>query len=197
VTTRLTLDEEAALALRVRQGDLIARNQLVTANLGLAKSIARSIRCPEHGRGCDDLEQLAFVALCRAANHYDPAKCPGVRFASYAWAVILNSCRHGCQPRASSVHTEALGVDVQAPAAPAVDLDETPGQLLERTPGLAGMILRARYPQDGTAPKTLREIAEEMGITRQRVHQLEREAIGALRRTLGRQWHPRAYRESA
>lgn len=45
-------------------------------------------------------------------------------------------------------------------------------------------VLVMRYGLDGTPPKALAEIAHMYGISRERVHQLEREAIAQLRRLL-------------
>jgi RNA polymerase primary sigma factor len=41
-------------------------------------------------------------------------------------------------------------------------------------------ILRMRYGFDGTAPLTLREIGEQLGITRERVRQIQNEALDSL-----------------
>ena len=46
-------------------------------------------------------------------------------------------------------------------------------------------ILDARYGLDGHDPRTLREVGEELGLTPQRVAQLEKGALGKLRAALG------------
>jgi RNA polymerase primary sigma factor len=45
-------------------------------------------------------------------------------------------------------------------------------------------VLRLRFGLDGDEPKTLKEIGERLGLTRERVRQIEREALGALRQSL-------------
>lgn len=55
---------------------------------------------------------------------------------------------------------------------------------LDRLPDRHRAVLVLRYGLDGAAPKALAEIAQTYGISRERVHQLEREAIARLRRLL-------------
>jgi RNA polymerase primary sigma factor len=51
------------------------------------------------------------------------------------------------------------------------------GQIDER----AAKILKLRYGLDGEDPMTLKEIGERIGLTRERVRQIEHEALGKLR----------------
>ncbi len=56
---------------------------------------------------------------------------------------------------------------------------ETVRRLLESIDDREASILRMRFGLDGRAPKTLKEIGEEIGLTRERVRQIE---IGALKK---------------
>ena len=52
---------------------------------------------------------------------------------------------------------------------------------IKRLPGLEGRILIRRFGLDGDAPQTLREIAEEHDLSRERIRQLQNQAIEHLR----------------
>jgi RNA polymerase primary sigma factor len=54
-------------------------------------------------------------------------------------------------------------------------------QLLSQIDDRAAKILRLRYGLDGEDPMTLKEIGEEIGLTRERVRQIEHEALKQLR----------------
>ena len=55
------------------------------------------------------------------------------------------------------------------------------GELLHEIDDRAAKILRLRYGLDGEDPMTLKQIGERIGLTRERVRQIEHEAIGKLR----------------
>jgi RNA polymerase primary sigma factor len=46
-------------------------------------------------------------------------------------------------------------------------------------------VLEARYGLEGREPQTLREVGEELGLTPQRVAQIEQRALDKLRAALG------------
>jgi RNA polymerase sigma-B factor len=66
-----------------------AATALVEDHLGLARSLAR--RFLHHGESSDDLEQVAFLALIRAARRFDPDR--GFTFAAFATASILGELK--------------------------------------------------------------------------------------------------------
>jgi RNA polymerase sigma factor (sigma-70 family) len=45
-------------------------------------------------------------------------------------------------------------------------------------------VLRLRYGLSGEDPKTFEEIGDHFGLTRERVRQIEREALAKLRETM-------------
>jgi RNA polymerase primary sigma factor len=55
------------------------------------------------------------------------------------------------------------------------------GELLHQIDEREGRILRLRYGLDGEDPMTLKEIGVRIGLTRERVRQIEHEALRKLR----------------
>ncbi|MGH7179654.1 MAG: sigma-70 family RNA polymerase sigma factor, partial [Tepidisphaeraceae bacterium] len=55
------------------------------------------------------------------------------------------------------------------------------GDLLDRIDEREAKILKLRYGLEGRDPMTLKEIGQEIGLTRERVRQIEHEALAKLR----------------
>ena len=81
----LTAAEEIALAKRIQDGDIEARNELVERNMGLVNNIANS----HPAQHKDDLCQEGALALMNAAKLYDPV-IHRARFSTYALYWIRN-----------------------------------------------------------------------------------------------------------
>ncbi len=96
-------EDEAELALRIREGDEEALNRLVAANLRFVVSVAR--RYAGHGVPLADLVTEGNIGLMRAARRFDETK--GVRFISVCRLVgpaVDPASAHGrLQDRANTV----------------------------------------------------------------------------------------------
>ncbi len=246
-TSLLTADDEQELAGLIAQGDVMARDRMVRANLRLVVNIARGYT--GKGLGLQDLIEEGNLGLLRAVEGFDPSM--GTRFSTYAsyWIkqsikrALINSSKTIRIPaymvellskwrRATARLNEELGrtptneevarvlglpkkklpiirkairisnstpqsdqtdsgwslgemvMDerVKAPDEEMLDHDilrhamELLGDLEERE----ATVLKLRFGLDGDEPKTLKEIGAELGLPRERVRQIETEALRRL-----------------
>ena len=205
----LARDEEHALALRARKGDLSARQKLVQHSLAYVVLFALKQR-----RGSvriDDIVQEGNLGLMRAAEKFDPRA--GTRFLTYAtWWIrayigrYLQAARSTVRPRSGTVAHPDVSLD--SPIGDDEDVhyldrieDEGPGPedsclsaegdrevreaLNEVRKGIGELgweIVHSRLQQD--SPKTLEEIGNRWGISRERVRQVEAKTKQLLYRHL-------------
>lgn len=246
-TDLLSAEEEQALARRIHEGDLEARDHMVRANLRLVVRIARDFQ----GRGLplQDMIQEGNLGLMRAVEGFDPDM--QTRLSTYASFWIKQSIQRAIDNQAVTIRVPGYAIDLvsawrrttaqladklgRAPTkeetagclglnkkqlrtlekalrvyngvspivtkhAPCTaellpaDVEDIPNvkaahsdevshvmQLIDSLDARAAMILKLRYGLNGDAPLTLAEIGQRLGLTRERVRQIERESLLALR----------------
>ena len=246
-TALLTADDEKRLARAIAQGDALARDHMVRANLRLVVNIARGYS--NRGLPLPDLIEEGNLGLLRAVEGFDPTM--GTRFSTYAsyWIkqsikrALINSGKTIRIPaymvellskwrRATARLNDSLGrtptpeevarmlglarkklpiikkaihVHQSAPQTEQVEGGWSLGELIRdenaRCPAdvlldadtlrhvmrrideldtRAATIIRLRFGLGGGEPMTLKEIGAVLGLTRERVRQIESETLASL-----------------
>lgn len=70
------------------------------------------------------------------------------------------------------------------------DMREEVGELLDILDERERKIINSRFGLDGQKPKTLEEVGEKFGVTRERIRQLQNIALHKLRKALGKKERP-------
>jgi RNA polymerase primary sigma factor len=172
---------------------LAIRTQIVRANLRLVVSIAKRQRGPR-----DDLFERVSdgnYVLLRAVERFDYSL--GNKFSTYATWAIRNQFarafrrRNRRHPQSLPGHDEAFeaAVDPRTDDLERSDLQERRqeafARLLGRLDDRERRIIVSRFGIGGAPLRTLKQIGTELGITRERVRQLEARAQDKLRRLAG------------
>ena len=191
---RLTDEEERLLGERIAQGDQQALEKLVTANLGFVVSVARQYQ--DNGLSLDDLVSEGNLALMLAAGKWKPEK--GIRFVQYAVWDIRKAIERAIEQQGNIIHDAPASVGFtnsrvdMAVAKSNRNADESVSFLsadTELTGSLGCLNERERkviilYYGLGTDALTMMEIANEMGLKRERVRQIRKKAERKLRKPL-------------
>jgi RNA polymerase sigma factor (sigma-70 family) len=160
------------------------KNQIVQANLRLVVSVAR-----RHWRPGLDLMELVSdgnIILMRAAESFDTHR--GNRFSTYATLALMKGFARGVS-RTQSL-TTAAGGDVGLENLPersrvsAIDqfaLREDVGAMLGRLSDRERSVLVGHFGLNETAPATYEQIGDRLGLSKQRIRQIEQIALAKLR----------------
>ena len=196
---QLTREEEYDLARKAKKGDGRARETLATANLAFVVAVAKKFA--HRGARLDDLIQEGNVGLMKAIEHFDPKK--NVRFATYAvWWIRAYITRYLKDNRSQVRGGEGERVSMSDFSLDAtmdeegdttfLDRIEEPGpgpqdtflsreqdddvqaalqRVKKRIGDLGWDIVQERLTQD--KPRTLEELGQRWGVSRERVRQVE------------------------
>lgn len=142
----LTADEEVELALRMERGDKTAKSRLIEANLRLVVSIAKRYV----GRGMQflDLIQEGNMGLIKAVEKFDYRK--GFKLSTYATWWIRQAITRAIADQARTIRIP-------------VHMVETINKLIRTSRHLIQELGREPTPE---------EVAEEMGITPDKVREI-------------------------
>ena len=169
---------------------LIIREYIAERNLGLVYSMIN--RFVTWHLDEDDVLSEGMYALTRAVDRFDPSK--GFRFSTYACNVIWKSLKRLGQRvgRYRLLFPVNNDVSLEQPEQmpdPHTELYvERLNHILDQNLGnltdLESKVLTQRFLNDGESRLTLRQIGDAIGLSKERVRQIQNNALGKLREVL-------------
>lgn len=136
--------------------------------------------------------QAGRIGLWRAILNYDPTR--GTAFSTYAWVAIGRHIRRAAAGTAGDSRYQLVpcphGLAEPSSRGLAEDLDESVERalihkalftLLSQLPHRLHQVIVARYGLDGHPPRTLRQLGVELGLSHERIRQLQQDALAWLR----------------
>ena len=171
-----------------RGGGLALKNQIVCRSLCWCVSVVKQA-LPSNQ---DFAERVSdgYLAMIRAVEKFDFSR--GYKFSTYvSWAIMNNLSRDSRKDHRHDLFVTGYGAMLEA--APDHRDDECSCELerqrcREAIRGMLGrlsdrerIIIVSRFGLEGTREKTLNQLGEELGITKERVRQLEIPACDKLR----------------
>jgi RNA polymerase primary sigma factor/RNA polymerase sigma factor len=166
------------------------KNQIVQANLRLVVSIAK-----RHITGTEDFFSLVSdgnMSLIRAAEKFDFSR--GNKFSTYAsWAIMKNFARtipeeykHRDRFRVTpdelfAAHEDTRGGETGQETAQQMREGQVE-KILSRLDEREQQIIISRFGLDHSQePQTLKEVGRDLGVTKERIRQIEARAMNKLR----------------
>jgi RNA polymerase sporulation-specific sigma factor len=194
--------EEEYYLKKFKEGDMLAKSILIERNLRLVAHIVKKYSYP--GKDVDDFISIGTVGLIKAIDSFDSSK--GTRLATYAAKCIENEIlmliRNNKKTKGEVYLQDPIGIDKEGNEISLLDVlssDEdsiieiveskiqvkklyskikTGLQTRERT------VIEMRYGLVDGKPKTQREIAKVLGISRSYVSRIEKRALKKLLKEL-------------
>lgn len=195
----LTPDEEKVYLERFQDGDREARGVLIERNMRLVAHVAKKYQNTDYNM--EDLLSVGTIGLIKAVDTFRLDK--GIRLGTYAAKCVENEIlmllRASKRLSKEVSIYEPIGVDKDGESISLVDviemenreilediiLDQEIKELYDTYESALKEqekeVIRMRYGLFGKEPKTQREIAAKLGISRSYVSRIEKKALGKLR----------------
>lgn len=190
--------EEKYYLNKLKQGDILAKGVLVERNLRLVAHIVKKYSYP--GKDVDDLISIGTVGLIKAIDSFDNSK--GTRLATYAARCIENEIlmliRNNKKSKGEVYLQDPIGIDREGNEISLIDVlssdEDSIVQIVENRIQVKKLyskinsslkerekfIIELRYGLKDGKPKTQREIAKILGISRSYVSRIEKKALKKL-----------------
>ena len=166
------------------------RDQIIQSNVRLVMSVVKKFVTPE--QSFDDLLSEGIFVLMQAVEKFDYSR--GVRFstyayrcvARYAWRCVSNARREATR-RLGDGESWVLEQAEESQSSASNErlwgrLRELAMSLLDHLDRRERLIIRSRYALGShRRVRTFQDLADRLGISKERVRQLEQRALGKLR----------------
>lgn len=194
----LSTEEEKLYLERLSTGDEEARNILIEHNLRLVAHVCKKYNNTNIDQ--DDLISIGSIGLIKGINSYNPEK--SIKLSTYISKCIDNEIlmylRSNKKTNSEVYLEDPIGKDKDdntvrlgevlenndKPIEEEVDLKMKINKLYEKIKKVLKnrerTIIELRFGLNGKEPKTQKEIAKDMGISRSYVSRIETKAIGKL-----------------
>ena len=198
----LPKDRERELFFCCRDGDEGARGLLIEHNLRLVAHIVRKYY--SQGENHEDLISVGTIGLIKAVDSFKPEN--GARFATYGAKCIQNEILMYFRSKKKESHevsvNETIDIDKDGNPLTYLDIMSVPDTMAEdiemkghiervralveeKLEGREREIIVLRYGLCGYQPRTQREVAKYLGISRSYVSRIEKRALEVLRDSFG------------
>jgi RNA polymerase sporulation-specific sigma factor len=194
----LSATEEREYLIKLKNGDDSARNILIERNLRLVAHIIKKYY--SNAKDQDDLISIGTIGLIKAVTTFDGDK--GTRLATYAARCIENEILMYFRNQKKSAQdvyiSDPIDTDKDGNQLTLIDIVSVDDTIFEDVDlkmkaerlhkyiknflnGRERMIVEMRYGINGYAPKTQREVAKILGISRSYVSRIEKKTLEDLR----------------
>ena len=202
--TPLSPEEERECLIKLKNGDQMAKDELILHNMRLVAHVAKKYGNSEEE--LDDLLSIGTIGLIKAVNTFKADF--GSRFATYAIRCIDNEMlmylRGKKKTRGEVSLFEPIGTDREGNQIHLLDVLETSevdvalelekqnqiqklnDNMKEILTSREYLIISKRYLLADEEEKTQREIAEEIGISRSYVSRIEKHALEKMKKYLAK-----------
>lgn len=194
----LSQEEEKLFVKKMQEGDIDAKNILIEHNLRLVAHVCKKYNNTNIDQ--DDLISIGSIGLIKGINSYNPEK--SIKLSTYISKCIDNEIlmylRSNKKTNSEVYLEDPIGKDKDdntvrlgevlenndKPIEEEVDLKMKISKLYEKIKKVLKnrerTIIELRFGLNGKEPKTQKEIAKDMGISRSYVSRIETKAIGKL-----------------
>lgn len=136
----LTKEEKAELFVRMKAGDMVARETFIRGNLRLVLSVIK--RFQNSNENADDLFQIGCIGLIKAIDNFDPTL--GLQLSTYGVPMIIGEIRRYLRDNNSIRVSRSL-----------------------RDTAYKAIYAKERYMKQYLKEPTIQEIATEIGINKE------------------------------